>query len=328
MTNQEILARLPALQVLVLGDICLDRWCRYDPDAALPSAETGIPRIGVTSVEVTPGAGGTIANNLAALGVKHVAVLGTIGQDGFGWELKRALDQRGIDSSLLVEVPDLLTFTYTKVINAATDVEDCPRLDFIVKRPLSPDVEQTLIERFYAVAKDVDIVIVSDQAETSAGGVVTPAVRAAVQEFAASHPDTIVWVDSRARAELYRGVILKPNQQEASEACMRAFGRLDHAALREQTRAPLLLVTHGGRGVKLLDAAGEQWVETPLVANPIDICGAGDSFTAGASCALAVTGDPVLAARFGNQVASITIMKRGTGTASPEELLSHAHAGH
>jgi bifunctional ADP-heptose synthase (sugar kinase/adenylyltransferase) len=38
--------------------------------------------------------------------------------------------------------------------------------------------------------------------------------------------------------------------------------------------------------------------------------------------ALQVTRDPLAAARFGNCVASITIMKKGTGTASPEEVIS------
>jgi sugar/nucleoside kinase (ribokinase family) len=38
--------------------------------------------------------------------------------------------------------------------------------------------------------------------------------------------------------------------------------------------------------------------------------------------ALYVARSPETAARFGNQVASITIMKRGTGTASPEEVLA------
>ena len=57
------------------------------------------------------------------------------------------------------------------------------------------------------------------------------------------------------------------------------------------------------------------------VANPVDICGAGDSFSAGAALTLKVTGDPVQAAAFGNRVASVTIMKKGTGTASPAEVL-------
>ena len=58
---------------------------------------------------------------------------------------------------------------------------------------------------------------------------------------------------------------------------------------------------------------------------PVDICGAGDAFSAGAATALAVTGSPVEAVEFGNLVASITIMKKGTGTASPAEVLEAAH---
>ena len=60
--------RSRSLRALVVGDVCLDRWCRYDPALAEPSRETGIPRIGVVATEVTPGAAGTVANNLAALG--------------------------------------------------------------------------------------------------------------------------------------------------------------------------------------------------------------------------------------------------------------------
>src|SRR5262249_27773060 len=75
-TIREILDHLPKLSALVVGDICLDRWCTYDPAEAEPSRETGIPRIGVLATTVTAGAGGTVANNLAALGVGRVAVLG------------------------------------------------------------------------------------------------------------------------------------------------------------------------------------------------------------------------------------------------------------
>ena len=49
-------------------------------------------------------------------------------------------------------------------------------------------------------------------------------------------------------------------------------------------------------------------VEGRRIANPVDICGAGDSFTAGAACALRVTHSAMEAVRFGNKIASITIM--------------------
>src|SRR5580693_4015128 len=123
MNIREILQAFRGLSVLVAGDVCLDRWCRYDPREALASRETGLPRVGVVSTEVTAGAAGTIANNLAALGAGRVAVLGVVGEDGFGWELDRALRARGIDADLLLRSSEVPTFAYTKLINAATEEE-------------------------------------------------------------------------------------------------------------------------------------------------------------------------------------------------------------
>ena len=322
MTTAEILRALPRLSALVVGDTCLDRWCTYDPATSEPSRETGIPRIGVVRTEVTPGAGGTVANNLAALGVGKLAVLGAIGDDGFGVELSRALGARGISSDLCPRVRGLQTFTYTKVINGDTGVEDQPRLDFINTAPLAIEVERCLLDAVQNQFDSYDVILVSDQAETSQGGVVTPALRELIGELAPNYPDKVVLADSRARIHRFRNVIVKPNQQEADAACMKLFGRVDYARLREHTSAPHLVVTHGSRGVAVVSPGCQAWVETRPVEHPVDICGAGDSFSAGFAMALAVTRSPEEAARFGNLVASITIMKKGTGTASPEEVLA------
>jgi rfaE bifunctional protein kinase chain/domain len=321
MNTAEILAAIREFRVMVVGDVCLDRWCTYDPALADPSRETGIPRIGVVSTEVTPGAAGTVANNLAALGAR-VSVLGMVGADGFGYELRQALEARGIATALLVPAPGIPTFTYTKLLNRETGEEDVPRVDFVYTKPLPPNLDGEIVRRFENAAPQFDIIIVSDQAETDQGGVVTPAMRSAVARVAAAHPEILIWVDSRMRAEHFRGVIVKPNQQEAEAASMRALGRVDYGELRRRMCAPLLVVTHGGDGALLVDERGEHWVATTKVEHPIDICGAGDSFSAGAVLALKATGDPETAARFANRVASITIMKKGTGTASPAELLS------
>lgn len=325
MTMAEILAVFPRLSALVVGDICLDRWCTYDPATSEPSRETGIPRLGVVSTVVTPGAGGTVANNLAALGVGRVAVLGMVGDDGFAYELRQALAARGIDSSLLVNAPGRQTFTYTKLLNLTNGEEDQPRIDFISTDDVPADVEDALLARVRESWEAFDVILVSDQAETERGGVVTRRMRDLIAELAASRPDKVFWVDSRLRPEHFRRVIVKPNQREAEEACRRALGDVDYARFREHIQAKLLLVTHGPDGVLLLrEGRPDAWVRTRPVANPVDICGAGDSFSAGAAMALAVTGDAIRAAEFGNIVASITIMKKGTGTASPAEVLEKA----
>lgn len=323
MTAADMLKSITGLRALVVGDICLDRWCTYDPKAAEPSRETGIPRVAVVSTEVTPGAGGTVANNLVALGVKDVAVLGAIGDDGFGFELTGALNKRGISSELCVKSAEVPTFTYTKLINGETGVEDLPRLDFINTQPITEEVNRKIVGNVREYVNSFDVVLVSDQAETETGGVVTPAVRQTLAGVAAGHPEKIVWVDSRVRGEHFRNVILKSNRDEADAACLRALHRIDYQALKQQANSPLLLITGGPDGVEIFEGSrAAQHVKTKRIEDPVDICGAGDSFSAGAALALAVTRSARAAARFGNIVASITIMKKGTGTASPEEVLA------
>jgi rfaE bifunctional protein kinase chain/domain len=320
MNAAAILAEFPKLRVLVAGDVCLDRWCRYDPSLAEPSRETGIPRTAVISTEVTPGAAGTIANNLVALGAGKVAVLGVTGDDGHGDELARALAERGIATDLLLRSRDVQTFTYTKLINVQTGAEDLPRIDFVNSTALPGAMDDALVATLKEQTPEFDVILVSDQAETPTGGAVSANLRLALTEVARQK---LVWVDSRMRPELFRGVILKPNRDEAQAALAR-LNATEYRVLLERTESPLLLVTHDHFGVLLVEREHETWVRTRGIRNPVDVCGAGDSFSAGAALALHVTGSAVDAAAFGNLVASITIMKPGTGFATPSEVLKAA----
>ena len=327
MNIPDILNQIHGVRALVVGDICLDRWCTYDPATAEASAETGIPRLGIVASEVTPGGGGTVANNLAALSPAKVEVLGVRGDDGFGFELDRALKARGIGTSLMVEVGNWQTFTYTKLLNSRTGIEDQPRADFINTRPLPAEAELRILAHLSTAAEGFDVVLIADQAETSAGGVVTADVRESLIALAAKYPEKIFLADSRRRISLFRRMMAKPNQSEATAACMELFGKVDFKRLRETLRAPRLFVTHGPKGALVIDEQVEAWSQPRAVEKPVDICGAGDSFAAGTALALAVTGNAVESASFGNLVASITVMKKGTGTASPEELLAAAGNG-
>ena len=255
MTTAEILDGFKKLKALVVGDICLDRWCTYDPATSEPSRETGIPRLGITSTEVTPGAGGTVANNLAALGAGKVAVLGIRGDDGFGFELVRALNERGISASLMVEIRRWQTFTYTKLLNSQTGVEDQPRVDFISTKPLPLEAEKRVIDNLVSAIEAFDVVLVADQAETAAGGVVTPAVRDSMIELAGRHASKVFLVDSRKRVHLFRKVMSKPNRAEAEAACEQLFGHLDFRRLREHLGARAVMVTHGPQGALVVKRA-------------------------------------------------------------------------
>jgi rfaE bifunctional protein kinase chain/domain len=317
----EVLAALPRLSVLVVGDVCLDRWCRYEPDFAEPSRETGLPRVAVVEVQRSPGGAGNVAANLAALGAGTVTVLGTVGDDGHAVELREALQARSIAAELVSDRGGL-TFTYTKLINRTTGVEDLPRIDFMSAGERPAEIEGHLLKRFEELAPRFDVLIVSDQMERGAGGVVTSRLRQSLAQFAGEHPETVVWVDSRVRAERFRQVLVKLNEDEVNEACSRIGLTGDWDALRRHIGHRFMIVTRGRAGAVVVAPGGRTVVPGRMVEKPTDICGAGDSFNAGGAMALRITGNPVEAAQFGNLVASITVTKPGTGTASPEELLA------
>lgn len=324
MNCAEALSSARQASVLVVGDICLDRWCRYSPSLAEPSRETGIPRCAVTETAVTPGAGGTVAANLASLGAQRVGVLGVIGRDGFGYELREALETRRIADDLLIESDSVRTFTYTKLINGESGIEDLPRVDFVNTRPLPTDIEDRVQDRLHASLPEFDAVVVCDQAETEQGGVVTRRVREALCQAAGAHRSKVFVADSRERIHLFRNVVATPNEFEAANALKRVGGDVDYQRLHKLISGPALVVTAGSRGAWLVDAAGKCLIGTRPHANPVDTCGAGDSLSAGLALALAGGADIESAIRFGMIVAGVTVGKAGTGTATPDEVLALA----
>src|SRR5260370_10928516 len=85
-------------------------------------------------------------------------------------------------------------------------------------------------------------------------------------------------------------MMIKPNRDEAESACRRIFYRLDLQALREYCKASVMIVTDGPNGARVVEPHQETFCETNPISKPVDICGAGDSFSAGT--ALAVAGSP------------------------------------
>src|SRR4051794_8423320 len=86
-----IAGRYTGLRVAVVGGFFLDRYLRIDPEKAETSIKTGLPVHNVVEVRAQPGAAGTILNNLVALGVGEIHAVGFSGDDGEGYELRKAL---------------------------------------------------------------------------------------------------------------------------------------------------------------------------------------------------------------------------------------------
>ena len=121
---ESILGNLPRLTIALVGDLFLDRYLELIPGVRELSLETGLEAYQIGSIRNSPGALGTVINNLAALGVGQLRPVTVLGDDGHAYDLRRAMASLPLDLSSVILDADRLTPTYTKPLrpNAAGHV--------------------------------------------------------------------------------------------------------------------------------------------------------------------------------------------------------------
>ena len=326
----QILSRFPELSLAVVGDFFLDKYLVIDPELSETSLETGKEVFQVVEIRHSPGAAGTVCNNLAALGVGELYAMGLAGEDGQGYELRQDLAARGVLLHYLRTVPDFFTPTYTKPMERQANGSEVEmnRVDIKNRRPLPEAAEAEMVECLREIAFRVQGVIVSDQVQEEGHGLITAGMRSALSRMAVENPKIEILVDSRTRIGLFHNVMLKPNQHEAVDAATGEFK--EDITPEEAIRAGQGLSAHAGKPVFLTRGAEGITVCTPdsvthvpgiKLEGPLDIVGAGDSANAGIMMALAAGASLAEAAVVGNLVASITVQQLGTtGTATPAQV--------
>lgn len=326
-----VLTRFPDLSILVIGDFFLDKYLIIDPALMETSLETGLDVYQVVEQRCSPGAAGTVTNNLRGLGVGSIHALGVIGDDGEGYDLKQGLAATGVETACLIETPDRFTPTYTKpMIRDASGLErEINRIDTKNRHAMPSTIEDRIIGHLHDMISQVDGIIVADQVQERNFGVITDRVRDTIASLAEEHPDTIILVDSRVHIGHFRNCILKPNRHEAAQAIRPDHeGPVDHTlavacgqALFDRTRRPVY-ITMSEEGLLLTTADGAEQIPGIPVTSEIDPVGAGDSTSAGITAGFCAGLTYQEAGLIGNLVASVTVQQLGTtGTASPEQVL-------
>jgi rfaE bifunctional protein kinase chain/domain len=323
---EQILAAIPKRTIGVFGDLFLDRYLDLDAALTEPSIETGLDAYQVIRVRSSPGAAGTVINNLAALGVGRIVPVSMIGEDGEGFELRQALKRLpNVDLRHVVPTSARRTPTYTKpMLMHGESARELNRLDIKNRVTVPRDVETAILDQLTAIWKTCDVWLVLDQVSEAECGVVTTSARTRLAQLADNNASKVVLVDSRERIGLFRKAWLKPNEAES----LRATGKSGVSeAIRElahRTGRPVIC-TRGDKGMLVAEAEAEgaELIDVPgfPVAGPIDTVGAGDSSSAAMACALASGASLLQAAAFGNLIASITVQQIGvTGSASGQQV--------
>ena len=321
---RHILSRFPRQRILVVGDVMLDQFLwgkvsRISPEAPVPVVE-------ITRESFFPGGAANVARNLRALD-SSVSVLGVLGDDDAGDELRNLLEQQGVDTDGLIVDPNRPTTVKTRIV---AHHQQMVRFDREKSAPLSPALERKVLEYFVSRLENVSAVVFEDYAK----GVLSQKLLNILQRLAhRAHKITAADPNSRNRLHYSGLTVVTPNRAEAFAAAglppvEAADEVLRDEALRRVGQKLLrtwkprnLLITLGEHGVCLF-RPGKKPHHIPTVAQEVfDVSGAGDTVIATLVLALAAGADPVDAAEISNHAAGVVVGKVGTATCSPEELV-------
>lgn len=317
----DALDRFADLSVVVLGDALLDGYLEGSAQRLCREAPVPVVRIG-RRVEVPGGAANT-AVNLAALGAR-VRLVSAVGRDREGARLRTALEAGGVDTDGLLARDDRRTVALNRVI--AGD-QLLVRYDDGSSEPLSPEAERVVAERLDAALADADAVVLSDYGH----GVVTPEL----VEVLAEHPSrssAVLVVDSRhpAAYRRLRPTAVKPNWSEAVQ--LLGAGELDGVSERadgiaeqgerilELTGAQIAAVTLDCEGAIVFERRHPPHRTYAQVPQGSRATGAGDTFVAALTLALAAGASTPAAAELASAAAAIVVGKDRTATCTVPEL--------
>lgn len=302
--------RFDQAQVLVLGDIMLDRY--WEGGTSRISPEAPVPVVKVEQIKDRPGGAGNVALNIAALGA-GAQLGGYTGDDEMADSLQDMLAGAGVHCDF-TRVPGHPTITKLRVVSRH---QQLIRLDF--EEPDLSLAGKSLVDSLPRLLPHCGALVLSDYAK---GALQDPSPLIA----AAREAGVPVLVDPKGTDfARYRGAtLLTPNLHEFEAVVGHCPTESELVERGEKLMAELelqaLLVTRGEHGMTLL-RPGEEELHLPASAREVfDVTGAGDTVIAVLASAVAAGAELPQAVALANIAASIVVGKLGTATVSGPEL--------
>lgn len=328
MTNlAAIVPRFAGISVLVVGDVTLDEYL-YGRATRL-SREAPVPVLELQRREIILGGAANPARNVVALGGRAIQV-GLVGNDPEGEQIRALCAAAHIHTAGLVVSPGRPTTRKTRILadEAPRLPQQVARLDRLERAPLAPAEEAQVLAALETQAPRAAAVLCSDYQL----GLLTPRVVARVRELCRAN-GALFCVDAQGNSRYYTGAdLFRCNDREAEAALgmplrteadfVNGVGRL-----RAELGARLVIVTRGPHGLSLEgEGVGYRHIPAMQVSEVYDTTGAGDTFVAVATLALAAGVDPLAAAHLANGAAALVVRRVGNAVVTPAELIAAVNA--
>lgn len=308
-------------QVLVVGDVMLDKFVCGDISRFSPEAPS-CPVLAFDNQTSMLGGAGNSATNLATLGAKCVRLVGIVGYDDGGRDIKRMLseDLGPVDNQLSSSI-DRLTTIKTRFVSQADGVHVL-REDRETVRPLNDAEQNSLFHHINQWSSVVAGIVVADYGK----GVVTPSLLRLVSTIGLERNIPVFIDPKKTHWEHFKGAeLVKPNLGEAYAALGLREGSCSVEELGEKllkfTRAKAVIITRGADGMSLFTEDETVW-SLPTPTKVVDVSGAGDTAMAVLALARIAGATWAEAMELANVASGIAVGKLGTATVSVEEILN------
>ncbi|MCC5932137.1 MAG: carbohydrate kinase [Cyclobacteriaceae bacterium] len=322
-----ILEKIKNVNIAVYGDFCLDAYWIIDKRGSEVSIETGLPAEAVERHYYSPGGAGNVVANVAALQPASITVIGVVGNDIHGRELRSQLQNLGAntDALFIQEESDFQTYTYLKKI---IEGKEAPRVDFGVYNKRSSGTDEKIVNSLRQALQNCDALIFNQQVTGSiSNDKFIDDCNKLFEEFS----DKIVILDSRHFNHRFKNTWLKANEKEVAalndikvdprEVVITADIRKYGETIYNKNKKPVF-VTCGPRGIMAFDNMGIHEIPGIQLTSKLDTVGAGDTVMSAIACCAAAGVNASEAATFANFAATVTVQKLfTTGTASAEEII-------
>lgn len=297
-------------QVLVAGDIMLDRY--WHGSTSRISPEAPVPVVHVGQIEDRPGGAGNVALNIAALGAP-ASMVAVTGQDEAAGVLETRLAAAGV-ACRFQHVPDLPTITKLRIISRH---QQLIRLDF--EEGFAHIDVTDFTAKFAEKLESAKVVILSDYGKGALRN------HAELIRLARAKGCAVLVDPKGTDFSIYRGAtLITPNLHEFEAVVGHCADEQDLVTkgqnLREELELDALLVTRGEHGMTLIRPDKPE-LHLPARAREVfDVTGAGDTVIAVLGAALAAGEDLPHAVGLANLAASIVVAQLGTAAISAPEL--------
>jgi D-beta-D-heptose 7-phosphate kinase / D-beta-D-heptose 1-phosphate adenosyltransferase len=327
LTSAPLAADLPerlaaaAPRIVVLGDAVLDCWMS-GPSRRL-SREAPVPVVEVDRTHAAPGGAANTAVNLAAMGAK-VRLVSAVGDDDDGHTLRRLLERAGVDTAGVLVDGEGPTAAKRRIV---ADEAMVARYDTL---PPPRRIAGLVAALDAGLDTEPDAVVVCDYGT----GALEDTTVAALAARRARCGVLVVDAHDPARWAPVAPDVITPNAAEVATLLGRDLAGPDRAGAAEAAGAELRDRSGAASVVVTLDRDGALLLADGLPthrtwARPVPesrACGAGDSFTAALTLALAAGTPAPTAVELAQAAADVVVGRAGTAVCSTADLTARVGA--